>query len=91
MASKTAAPGVPASQKVEKVPETIFNDAFAQKAEALKPQLQQWIDQPLSVIEFEPDKQAYFKCRAVPKQTIEELSSRLRVTSSRIPLFPSRR
>ncbi|KAK0105516.1 hypothetical protein ONS95_004123 [Cadophora gregata] len=64
---------VPANQKVEKVPKTHFNEDFARKAEALKPQLHEWIDRPLSVINFEVDEKAFFKCKPVQIHTIQEL------------------
>ncbi|KAN0092157.1 glycoside hydrolase family 78 protein [Hyaloscypha variabilis] len=66
---------VPANQKVERVPKTIRNETFALKAEALKPTLHEWIDYPLSVVEFQPDPEAFFKCKAVQTHTIEELST----------------
>ncbi|KAH6705424.1 alpha-L-rhamnosidase [Leptodontidium sp. 2 PMI_412] len=64
---------VPANQKVEKVFKTHINEDFARKAETLKPTLHEWIDRPLSVIKFEPDESAFFKCRPVHLHTIEEL------------------
>ncbi|KAH7411185.1 bacterial alpha-L-rhamnosidase domain-containing protein [Cadophora sp. MPI-SDFR-AT-0126] len=66
---------VPANQKVEEVPETIFNHEFARKAEELKPVLHEWIDTPLSVIDFEPDQKAFFGLRVVQTHTINDLSS----------------
>jgi alpha-L-rhamnosidase len=66
---------VPDNQKVEKVPKTIFNHDFARTAEELMPTLHEWIDHPLSVIEFEPNPKEFFKCKAIPKYTIDELSS----------------
>jgi len=66
---------IPANQKVEKIPKTIRNESFAQKAEALKPTLHELIDHPLSVVDFQPDADAFFKCRPVPTHTIEELST----------------
>lgn len=65
----------PDNQKVEKVPKTNFNHEFAQTAEELKPVLHEWTDRPLSVVEFEPHPKEFFKCKAVPKYTIDELST----------------
>ena len=73
MTLKTQAVEVPANQKVEKVLKTHFNEDFARKAEALKPQLHEWIDPPLSVIKFEADEKAFFNCKPVHTHTIEEL------------------
>ncbi|OBT61317.1 hypothetical protein VE03_09520 [Pseudogymnoascus sp. 23342-1-I1] len=66
---------VPENQKVEVVPKTIFNHGFAQKAKELTPILHEWIDRPLSVIEFQQDPKEFFKCKGLPKYTIDELSS----------------
>ncbi|KFY98278.1 hypothetical protein V498_01543 [Pseudogymnoascus sp. VKM F-4517 (FW-2822)] len=66
---------VPENQKVEVVPKTIFNHGFAQKAKELTPVLHEWIDRPLSVVEFQPDPKEFFKCKGLPKHTIDELSS----------------
>lgn len=66
---------VPENQKVETVPATIFNHGFAETAEKLTPILHEWIDYPLSAIEFEPDPSEFFKCKALPKHTIDELLS----------------
>jgi hypothetical protein len=66
---------IPANQKVEKVLKTIANESFAQKAEALKPKLHESIDHPLSVIEFQPDPAAFFKCKPVHTHKIDELST----------------
>jgi hypothetical protein len=49
---------------------------FAKKAEALVPQLNDWIEAPLEVISFHPDPEAYFKCRAVHRCSITELSAK---------------
>ncbi|PVH75607.1 glycoside hydrolase family 78 protein [Cadophora sp. DSE1049] len=73
MTLKMEAVEVPANQKVEKVLRTRFNEDFARKAEALKPQLYEWIDRPLSVIKFEADEKTFFNCRPVHTNTIEEL------------------
>ncbi|KAL2062507.1 hypothetical protein VTL71DRAFT_6773 [Oculimacula yallundae] len=67
-----AAVEVPANQKVEKLLKTNFNEEFARKADELKPTLYEWTDHPLSVIRFEPDESAFFKCKAVQTHTIEE-------------------
>ncbi|KAH7311838.1 bacterial alpha-L-rhamnosidase domain-containing protein [Rhexocercosporidium sp. MPI-PUGE-AT-0058] len=75
MTLEMAAVEVPANQKVEKVLKTHFNEGFARKAETLKPTLYEWIDHPLSVIKFEPDESAFFKCRPVHTHTIEELKN----------------
>jgi alpha-L-rhamnosidase len=75
MTVKTEVVDVPANQKVEKVLKTIRNEGFALKAEALKPKLYEWLDRPLSVVEFHPEPQTFFKCKAVPTHTIEELST----------------
>src|SRR6187402_1216904 len=64
---------VAASQKVMKIPKTKFNEAFARKGEALKPKLHEWVDHPISVIRFEPDPHAFFKCKAVQIHDVEEL------------------
>jgi alpha-L-rhamnosidase len=74
MASESGELEVPANQKVERLLKTNINEEFARKAESLKPELHQWIDRPLSVIKFEPDPDAFFKCKAVQIHTIEELS-----------------
>ncbi|RDW59419.1 hypothetical protein BP6252_12506 [Coleophoma cylindrospora] len=68
---------VPDNQKVEVVPATIVNHAFAQTAEDLKPILHEWIDRPLSVVEFGPDADAFFGCKAVSTGTADEISSKL--------------
>ncbi|KAF4631882.1 hypothetical protein G7Y89_g6246 [Cudoniella acicularis] len=75
MASEEKAPEVPDNQKIDKVPETILNKSFAQKGEDLKPSLHEWIDHPLSVITFESDQEEFFGCKAVPTQTIHDLST----------------
>ncbi|CZR63110.1 uncharacterized protein PAC_13007 [Phialocephala subalpina] len=64
---------IPANQKVEKLLKTNLNKKFAEKAEALKPVLHEWVDHPLSIIEFEPSPEAFFKCKAVQKHSIEDL------------------
>jgi alpha-L-rhamnosidase len=74
MTSESGELEVPANQKVERLLKTNINEEFARKAESLKPELHQWIDRPLSVIKFEPDPDAFFKCKAVQIHTIEELS-----------------
>lgn len=66
---------VPDNQKVEEVLKTIFNDSFARKAEELRPILHEWIDRPLSVVEFQPDSKTFFGCKAVPILPIDKLSS----------------
>jgi alpha-L-rhamnosidase len=66
---------VPANQKVEKLLGTNLNEAFAQKGEALKPELHQWIDHPLRVVKFAPDPEAFFGCKPVQTFTAEELPS----------------
>jgi alpha-L-rhamnosidase len=66
---------VPAKQKVESVLKTIVNESFAQKAEVLKPRLHKSIGSPLSVIEFQPDPAAFFKCKSLQTHAIEELST----------------
>ncbi|KAE8454664.1 hypothetical protein EG329_000287 [Mollisiaceae sp. DMI_Dod_QoI] len=66
---------LPANQKVKKLLKTNLNTKFAEKAEALKAQLYDWIDHPLSVIEFKPEADAFFKCKAVQKHPIEALPS----------------
>ena len=66
---------VPDDQKVKVIPKTIFNHDFARTAEELTPVLHEWIDRPLSVIEFQPDSKEFFKCKGLPKYTIDELSS----------------
>jgi alpha-L-rhamnosidase len=75
MAAHDPVQEVPANQVVENVLATHYNDEFARKAEALKPQLQEWIDRPLSVVNFEPDPEVFFKCKAVQMHTILELAS----------------
>lgn len=75
MASKKNAQEVPANQKVDKAPIINFNATFAQKAEGLKPKLEEWIDHPLSIIKFEPDPDAYFKLKSVQVRAIEDLPS----------------
>jgi hypothetical protein len=65
---------VPANQQVKNVLKTITNEAFAQKAEALKPELHGWVDHPLAVVEFQPEPKAFFKCKPVQTRTIDELS-----------------
>jgi alpha-L-rhamnosidase len=65
----------PANQVIEKVLATNFNHAFADKAEALKPELYEWTDRPLSVITFKPEPEAYFKCRAEQQHDISVLPS----------------
>jgi alpha-L-rhamnosidase len=72
MADKEAG-DVPANQKVERVLKTITNDSFAQKSSSLLPQLHSWIEYPLSVICFQPDPTAFFKCKPVVIQSISEL------------------
>jgi alpha-L-rhamnosidase len=66
---------VPTNQKVEKAPKTILNHEFARKAKDLTPILHEWIDRPLSVVEFEQCQTAFFKCKALPRYTINELAS----------------
>jgi alpha-L-rhamnosidase len=67
---------LPESQAVGAVLATRFNESFAKKAEALVPQLNDWIEAPLEVISFHPDPEAYFKCRAVHRCSIAELSAK---------------
>ncbi len=67
---------LPASQAVGAVLATKFNDSFAKKAEALMPQLREWIEAPLEVISFQPDPDSYFKYRAVHRCSISELSAK---------------
>jgi len=66
---------VPANQNMVKLPKTSFNEMFAQKAEELKPILSEWIEHPLSVVEFEPDSDAFFGCKATATLSIEKLSN----------------
>jgi alpha-L-rhamnosidase len=66
---------VPAHQVVEKILATNFNQAFADKAEALKPELHEWTDHPLSVITFTSDPEEYFKCRTEEQYPISTLPS----------------
>jgi alpha-L-rhamnosidase len=73
--AETKGVDVPANQMVERVFKTIRNETFAQKAEGLKPRLHEWVDHPLSVVEFQPDPEAFFKCTPVRTHTIEELST----------------
>ncbi|KUJ09475.1 alpha-L-rhamnosidase [Mollisia scopiformis] len=54
---------------------TNINTKFAEKAEALKPELHERIVHPLSVIEFVPDQTAFFKCKAIETHTIQDLPS----------------
>lgn len=68
----TKAGDVPANQKVETVLRTITDDSFAQKASSLLPQLHSWIENPRSVITFQPDPTAFFKCKPIPTQSISE-------------------
>ena len=83
---------VPANQIVQKVLATKVNHSFADKAEALKPVLQEWIEHPASVITFSPDAEAYFKCRAHQEHEISELPSLLYGKGERLILdFESHR
>ncbi|KAJ7275643.1 bacterial alpha-L-rhamnosidase domain-containing protein [Mycena rebaudengoi] len=66
-------PSVPENQKIDVILETNFNAAFADVAEALKPTLYEWIDEPQEAICFVPDEAAYFKWRAEHRMTIGEL------------------
>ncbi|KAJ7244074.1 bacterial alpha-L-rhamnosidase domain-containing protein [Mycena rebaudengoi] len=66
-------PSVPKNQKIDVILETNFNAAFADVAEALKPTLYEWIDEPQEAICFVPDEAAYFKWRAEHRMTIGEL------------------
>ena len=66
---------LPASQAVGAVLATKFNESFAKKAETLSPQPNEWIEEPLEVVSFQPDPKAFFKCRAVHRYSISELSS----------------
>lgn len=75
MGAKPEVPEILASQTVEKVLATHFNEAFARKAEACESKLHEWIDLPLSVIKFEPDLEAFFKCRAIQQYEISQLLS----------------
>jgi alpha-L-rhamnosidase len=70
---KDHTPDIPANQKVERVLKINLNKEFAEKAESLKPQLHEQIDYPLSIIEFIPDDNTFFKCKAVQKHPIENL------------------
>lgn len=70
-----ANPEIPASQRVEKVLATHFDEAFARKAEACSSKLHEWIDLPLSVITFEPDPEAFFGCRTIQQYEISQLPS----------------
>ncbi len=65
---------VPANQKVEKLPKTITNESFAQKASYRLPQLHPWIEHPRSVISFQPDPTAFFKLKPVTTQSISDFS-----------------
>ncbi|KAM0284802.1 hypothetical protein ACHAQH_001722 [Verticillium albo-atrum] len=71
-----ADPPVPENQKVEKIQATIFNSAFAEKAERLLPTLHTWDVKPQQVIHFKPDEKAYFKLRPVHRLSIEALADR---------------
>src|SRR5271169_4099446 len=70
-----AKPEIPASQRIEKVLATHFNEAFARKAEACSSKLHEWIDLPLSIITFEPDPEAFFECRTIQQYEISQLPS----------------
>jgi len=66
---------VPSNQHVDIVQKTIVNHEFARKAEKLKPVLQEWIEPPLSVVDFKVDKGSFFGSKAVPVHTMDELSN----------------
>jgi alpha-L-rhamnosidase len=69
------ATAVPANQLVERKLATKINERFVDVAEALTPQLHEWIEHPLEVVSFEPDPSSYFGCRTHHKHTLEELRS----------------
>ncbi|KAL3422640.1 alpha-L-rhamnosidase [Phlyctema vagabunda] len=70
-----APPPVPKNQEVAVI-QTIYNSEFAQKAADLLPALSFHIDRPLSVVEFEANADAYFKCQAVEQYAIAELATK---------------
>lgn len=67
------AASVPENQKIDVILETDFNAAFADVAEALRPTLYEWIDEPQEAICFVPDEATYCKWRAEHRMTIGEL------------------
>jgi alpha-L-rhamnosidase len=76
MTSQSEIPEVPVNQRIEKVLATNFNEGFARKAEACASKLHEWTNLPLSVITFEPDPKAYFRCRAVKQDDVSRISSK---------------
>ncbi|KAK4956667.1 hypothetical protein LTR10_006194 [Elasticomyces elasticus] len=58
-------PAVPSNQAVDYVPATHLNEAFAAKAESLKPTLHEWLDEPIDLVRFVPSKQEFFGYQAL--------------------------
>jgi alpha-L-rhamnosidase len=75
MTAQPEIPEVPANQRIEKVLATHRNEEFVRKAEACASKLHEWTDVPLSVISFESDPEAFFKCRAVEQHQVSQLPS----------------
>ncbi|KFY41085.1 hypothetical protein V495_05063 [Pseudogymnoascus sp. VKM F-4514 (FW-929)] len=75
MAFRNDVAEIPDNQKVEKHLATHCNEAFARKAESLTPKLHEWTDRPLSVVTFQPNEKAFFKCNPVILHRIDELDS----------------
>jgi len=62
---------------VDHVPAAIFNPLFAEKADALLPDLCNQAFEPLRTVVFAADESAYFKLRAVEQYTIPELAEKV--------------
>jgi alpha-L-rhamnosidase len=68
---------VPDNQKIEKLLKVRYNKQFADIADELLPQLQEWDRLPRRLVEFEKDSSKYFGLRAVETSPVEELPSML--------------
>ena len=68
---------VPENQRVSKIIETKFNDAFATKASQLQPIIYEWASRPQQVVRFEDSEDGFFGVRPVFAHTIESLPTLL--------------
>ena len=68
---------VPENQRVGNVPETLYNQHFADVAAGLCPKLEQWNRSPIRLVRFEKNHLEYFGLKPVLEQDIGALPSLL--------------